>query len=52
MRLERTEVNLPDPKYWAGVANMLIMVMVIMKVVRKEEVDQISLWLQDFLAEI
>jgi len=44
--------NYPDPAYWANVLNMLIMVLVLMKVVRQEEVDEGVAFLKAIIEEL
>jgi hypothetical protein len=52
MYLERTPEKLPDPKYWANVLNMVIMVLVLMRVLTRDEVDMGVEWAKAVLEEL
>lgn len=40
LMLGSAKENYPDPKYWANVLNMLIMVLVLMKVVSQDDINE------------
>lgn len=52
MSLERTPEKMPDPRYWGSVLNMVIMVLVIMKVVSRVEVEKGIAWARAVLDEV